>query len=78
MNVVKAIFIFDDHSLVVAKADELQIIQMEPGVAAVVAPAGKNESGEDMLRPVIYFPVVVTKPVSKAPVAPATKGRKKK
>ena len=69
MHVVKAIFIFDDHSLVVAKSEDLQMLQVEPGVAAVVAPAGKSESGEDMLRPVIYFPVIVTKP--EAPATPA-------
>jgi hypothetical protein len=82
MNIAKVIFILEDNSLVVAKPEELQILQLEPAIAAVVAPAGKNEAGDDTFRPVLSFPVVLSKPEPvaepKAKSAPAKKAKKAK
>lgn len=59
---MKVIFVFDDQSVFVANPEDLQLRQIEPGIAALVLFGGKNERGEDLLRSVINYPVVLTAP----------------
>jgi hypothetical protein len=57
---VKVIFVLDDQSVIVSSADELQLRQIDPYTTALAIPAGKNEEGQDLFRPFITFPVVLT------------------
>ena len=57
---MKIIFVLDDQSVLVANPEELQLRQIEPGLSAIVLPAGKNEAGEDLFRPLVTYPVALT------------------
>ena len=39
---MKIIFVLDDQSILVANPEEIQLRQIEAGLAALVLPAGKN------------------------------------
>lgn len=69
---MKVIFVLDDQSIYVSSVEEIQLRQLNEGLAGLVIPAGKNDQGEDLFRPLITYPVNLTvakpKPVQAAPV----------
>ncbi len=56
---MKIIFVLDDQTIIVSSPEELQLRQLSPYLAGLVLPAGKNEQGEELLRPLITYPVVL-------------------
>ena len=66
---MKIIFVLDDQSVLVVTPEELQLRQIQPDLAALVTPAGKNEAGEDLFRPLITYPVALTAVPKPEPVA---------
>ena len=58
-QLMKIIFVLDDQTVLVSNPEELQLRQVEAGLAALVIPAGKNEKGEELFRPLITYPVVL-------------------
>jgi len=71
---MKIIFVLDDQTVIVSTPEELQLRQIQPDLAALVLPAGQNENGEDLFRPLITYPVVlaVAPPKSVEPEEVAT------
>ena len=70
---MKIIFVLDDQSILVATPEELQLRQIENGLAALVLPAEPNEKGEEQIRPLITYPVnlmVVPPPVQGGEATP--------
>ena len=59
---MKVIFVIDDQSVIVATPEELQLRQVGTGLAALSIPAGKNDEGQDLYRPLITYPVVLVAP----------------
>jgi hypothetical protein len=59
---MKIVFLLDDQTYLVSSPEELQLRQIEPGIAAIVLPAGKNENGEDLVRPLVKYPVILVTP----------------
>jgi hypothetical protein len=57
---MKVIFVLDDMSVFVSTPEELQLRQIKEGISAIVAPAGKNEDGEDTFIPLISYPVYLS------------------
>lgn len=56
---MKILFLLDDDTVVVSSPEQLQLRQIQPNLAALVVPAGKNEEGEELLRPLVTYPVVL-------------------
>jgi hypothetical protein len=54
---MKIIFVLDDQSVIVTSPEELQLRQIQPNLAALALPAGKNDAGEELFRPLITYPV---------------------
>ena len=50
-QLMKIIFVLDDQTVLVSNPEELQLRQVEAGLAALVIPAGKYEKGEELFRP---------------------------
>ena len=57
---MKIIFLLDDQQLIVTAPEDLQLRQIDAGLAAIIVPAGKNEAGIDLFRSLLVFPVTVT------------------
>ena len=57
---MKVIFVLDDQTVLVAKPEELQLIQVEPHLASVVLPAPPDENGEKRYLPLISYPVSIS------------------
>lgn len=67
---MKIIFVLDDQSILVSSPEDLKLRQIEEGLAALLLPAGKNEEGEDLFRPLITYPVVLMVPPPKPQPVP--------
>ncbi len=59
---MKIIFLLDDNTAIVSSPEELQLRQIDGSNSAIVIPAGKNENGDDLFRPLISYPVVLVAP----------------
>ncbi len=57
---MKVIFVLDDQSIYVSSVEEIQLRQLNEGLAGLAIPAGKNDQGEDLFRPLITYPVNLT------------------
>jgi hypothetical protein len=57
---MKIIFLLDDQQVIVTAPEDLQLRQIDAGLAAIIVPAGKNEAGIDLFRSLLVFPVTVT------------------
>ena len=66
---MKVIFLFDDNTAFVTTCEELQLRQIDSGVAGFGVPAGKNEEGLDLFRSFITYPVQISVAPPSDPVA---------
>lgn len=57
---MKIIFVLDDQTVIVSSPEELQLRQIQPDLAALVLPAGQNEDKQDLFRPLVTYPVVLS------------------
>jgi len=58
---MKIVFLLDNKTFLEVAPEQIQLRQVEAGLAALIVPAGtKNEAGEDLFHPLITFPVVLT------------------
>lgn len=70
---MKVVFVLDDLSIFVSSVEEIQLRQLEEGLSGLVIPAGKNDQGEELFRPLITYPVNLAVPKPKPiPVGEAT------
>jgi hypothetical protein len=62
---MKIIFVLDDQSVIVTTPEELELRQIQEGLAALGTPAGTNEAGDPLFRPIITYPVKISIPKAK-------------
>jgi hypothetical protein len=67
---MKIIFVLDDQTVLVATPEEIQLRQVEPGLTALVLPAGTNEEGKELVHPLVTFPVTLLVPPKPVVVVP--------
>lgn len=59
---MEIIFVLDDHTIFVRKPEELKLQQIENNLSALVVSVGKDENGEELLRPLVTYPVGLVVP----------------